>query len=478
MSEFALVCDQAIFTSVRSPTGEGYRIIAASKGLKPEERQAITRFSPSHEGLCPGLLDADSAQCVTPAVCFYELPKGRLCVSISTTAGAEHTGRGGQRVYTHVAVFDAKVFPQLGFNPFAVARAMIAAGLATPELKPPQVLPELTLTVGETAPPRGIRFASAVTSACRKHVLSCMLSSRSVVLDVSESWLETAELMLLGVPGPMRCKTSVATGLKFSAGRCQRLNVTQDDKNLARNRNAGQPIEFVEADHAAAADASGAWIAFVEKHWGKSEFSSVARRTSCAFADTSPAARERLGKLYALMDDVVAIETPRLLASASEYLQHVGESKDADIISEFLSAAGRELENRLRRQPWRESKSQWIPLLTLWRRDTTARKFVTPIVHSMLRAASGLDMLDACETANDWERSARGEGKFEAADGAAIDDLLSRCAAWADVASELDPQRLRRLCNLLAPVRANCPMVDRMKRRCDTLMADAMPIRG
>ena len=68
-----LACDQAIFTSIRTPMGEGYRIIAASRGLRPHEKQAITRSSPSHDSLCwtpaeeqniPGRL----------AAAFYKLP--------------------------------------------------------------------------------------------------------------------------------------------------------------------------------------------------------------------------------------------------------------------------------------------------------------------------------------------------------------------------------------------------------------------
>ena len=52
MSTAALNCDQAIFTSIRTPMGEGYRIIAASRGVRPEEKQLITRRSPSHGALC------------------------------------------------------------------------------------------------------------------------------------------------------------------------------------------------------------------------------------------------------------------------------------------------------------------------------------------------------------------------------------------------------------------------------------------
>ena len=65
-----LTCDQAIFTSIRGPMGEGYRIVAASRGLRPEEKQAITRLSPSHEALCwppgPGAFRSSTRCARTP----------------------------------------------------------------------------------------------------------------------------------------------------------------------------------------------------------------------------------------------------------------------------------------------------------------------------------------------------------------------------------------------------------------------------
>ena len=113
MAETTLTCDHAIFTSIRTPMGEGYRIVSASRGLRGDEKQAITRFSPSHEGLCIAekpTTDVAGAE----GVAFYPLPSGRLCVAASCRAGAEHTGRGGQRVYTYNVVFDTEDFSRCG----------------------------------------------------------------------------------------------------------------------------------------------------------------------------------------------------------------------------------------------------------------------------------------------------------------------------------------------------------------------------
>ena len=151
MSATKYTCDQAIFTSIRTPMGEGYRIIAASLGIRSDEKQTITRHSPSHEGLCLGQTDTTRSFGGAQGAAFYPLPSGRFCVALSCPAGAEHTGRGGQRVYTHNVVIRADDWSLLGYNPFNVLRAMAAAGLTTPQLTPPAVLPALGLSVETSA---------------------------------------------------------------------------------------------------------------------------------------------------------------------------------------------------------------------------------------------------------------------------------------------------------------------------------------
>ncbi len=127
MNRHSLYCDQAIFTSVRTAMGEGYRIIAASPGLRTDEKQAVTRNSPSHEGLCASQQTDAYDGWPIAAASIYKLTSGRLCVALSCSAGAEHTGRGGQRIYTHSVVFAAEEFAHCGFNAFHVLREMIVA---------------------------------------------------------------------------------------------------------------------------------------------------------------------------------------------------------------------------------------------------------------------------------------------------------------------------------------------------------------
>ncbi len=88
----AVTGDQAVFTSVRSPTGEGYRLVAASAGVRAEEKVEITRRSPSHDNLC-----GSGAGAV--GLSSYLLSSGRHCVGYVCHAGCEHTAGGHGQYY-------------------------------------------------------------------------------------------------------------------------------------------------------------------------------------------------------------------------------------------------------------------------------------------------------------------------------------------------------------------------------------------
>ena len=208
--------------------GEGYRIIAASRGLKPAEKQTITRLSPSHDALCrlpesptqrgvrgagSGFLACaprtagqtlsesagDRTDEIRMAAAFYVLPTGRLCAAYTCHAGAEHTGRGGQRVYTHNAIFNADEFALCGYNPCNVFRAMHAAGLTTPQLTPTQTLPEIQLRVEQGSPLQGF---DALTPDMMPFILQALLNEQCMIVNTIDGWLDSAEALLISLPGP------------------------------------------------------------------------------------------------------------------------------------------------------------------------------------------------------------------------------------------------------------------------------------
>jgi hypothetical protein len=444
-----LTCDQAIFTSIRSAMGEGYRIVAASRGLRPEEKQVITRLSPSHEALCwqPG----DEADGSRFAAAFFSLPTGRLCVAYSCYAGAEHTARGGQRVYTHNVVFAEQDFPSCAFNPFHVIRAMIAAGLTVPDLTPGTMLPEVRLPIDAGGPPSTASFAAALDSPHRRYALQGLFDERTLVVPLQTGWVEAAETLLLGVPGPMRTKVSLGAGLRYSVGRCHRLHVFCDEKGAARSRIVGQAVEYLDPMVALPDAPTSAWLAFVDRHWTRADDAALSRRTSRPFTDVAPAARERIGNLYNAIDAVPQTSIPDLLTLAVSHLDACSSGVEDDIRKELLAGIHQTLLRRLAIVRWADAQPFWPRLVALWRRKDAA--FAQPLIDATLRALMRENALVAAEAALDVA-SDLPPGLNQDQHTRLLGEVLDRLASHPP--SDADPDRLAALCTRWQSARPDC----------------------
>ncbi len=455
-----LQCDQAVFTSTRGPMGEGYRIVAASRGLRPEERQAITRLSPSHEALCwkPAEGEDDSTRY---AASFYPLPTGRLCVAFSCYAGAEHTARGGHRVYTHNVIFDEHDFPRCGFNPFQVVRAMVAAGLTIPQLVMGAVLSDIQLSIGTTNIPRISSFAASVDSPHRRYVLRRLLEKRAIIVPVQDHWLESTEALLMGVPGPMRSKISFGAGLRFSLGRRHRLHLFCDEKGAARTRITGQPVEYLDPIGMPPEDDASAWVAFVDRHWGRADCAGLARRTSRPFTDLTLAARERIGTLYNAIDAVASTSDLELLNLAADHIHTSASGVEDEIRMELVTKTQRTLQERLTNLHRHDAQPLWPRLVDFWRQSDAA--FAQPLLETALRSLLKENPLSAAEAALDVaadypivldrERHER-----------LIDEVIGRVVAHQP--KDEDPERLTNLCSRWRSVRPADPAIEKLAERC------------
>lgn len=445
MSAIQLACEQAIFTSIRTPTGEGYRIVAASAGLKPEEKQAITRNSPSHESLCS---PAESASEQTMGAAFYALPTGRLCLAFSCLAGAEHTGRGGFRVYTINVVFEREAFARCSYNAFHVLRAMAIAGLTQPMLKPPQVLPAVDLCVClETAPGAEPCFPDDFTTPYRTKVLEAALTGHDVLVEMPGSWIPAAEAIVLGLPGEARESVSFSAGLRFSTSRKHRLQLLREEKNLLRARGGTQRAELVEVGgEQRGAPTDGAWLQFVERHWAAGDFCTLSRRTSRSFGGAKLADLEEIGALYNLIDALDKMPTLRVLELVSAQIRGKQSGKHSDLCDEFLGRAQGGVNQRLARGELADWTQAWRPLLTIWRQSPEGTAFAMPVVRSLVLAWGARDALSAAESALDLTRDVPPGVHAKELDGL-IEHVLSRLAA---AAATLPGGQAERLSALLA----------------------------
>src|SRR5687767_10621746 len=87
--------EQAIFTSVKSSRLDGYQLAAASPGITPDVSKELTIWGPAHDSLWDTRRDARSVN-------FFPLASGDYCLSSTTIAGEEYSGRGGGRVYSQM----------------------------------------------------------------------------------------------------------------------------------------------------------------------------------------------------------------------------------------------------------------------------------------------------------------------------------------------------------------------------------------
>lgn len=407
MSDDSLHCEQAIFTSIRTPTGEGYRVVSASGGLRPEDKQLITRMSPSHDALCAEHSETDTE---VAGVSFYAMPREQVCVGISRFAGAEHTGRGGMRVYTYNLIFDARELACVGFNPFVIVRSAVAAGLTDPQLKPAPMLPEVDLPVGTTFENGLPRSDSRnglflLTGPWRIYALNRLLEGESILLNLPHGWLAAAETLLLGIPGPMRAGLSFSAGLKFSSGRTHRLALTKEDARATRSRLAGRPIEFF--DPTTAGDPpplSGEWLQFVEHHWSEGNFTQLAARTSQPFARCDYSARERLAEAFNAIDHGEALSNEEQLQRIESHLsltsaEQTPEVAEREIATELCDRARQRLMDRFARGTWSEIQSVWPHLCELWRRTDASCAFLQPLVEKGLAVAGAVHAAVAAEAA-------------------------------------------------------------------------------
>jgi hypothetical protein len=435
--------------------GEGYRIVAASRGVRPGEKQAITRTSPSHESLCWQPSEAEGG---AGAVAFYLLPTGRACVAYSCYAGSEHTGRGGHRVYTHSIIFDAQLLTGFGYNPFHILRSMLSAGLGTPQLTLQGVLEGLSLAVNVAFPADLAEgFAGALEPPHARQALASMFSERALIIPVRARWLEAAELLLLGLPGPLRIKTSFAAGLRFSLNRGHRVNVLVDEKNAAKARVVGHPVDYVALDVAPTTTKPAAWATFVERHWAPGKTDQLARRTELLANECGMEARERIAGSYNTIDSMATLPIGEVLRLALRHVSEQGAGTMERIRGELVSCARSELLKRLGGSPWKEVVCLWPDMARVWAAGDKAAEFVQPLAVLALRSALNEDAVIAAEAALDLAGERVRE--LDAELRAAIDEVLRRLVNQAQAKGPDAGGRLASICLRWRTARPTWPIV-------------------
>ena len=472
MSARTIQCDQAVFTSIRLPTGEGYRITATSRGLRPDIKQVITRHSPSQDALC-WLPDRSAGDGEAPqyAAAFYAVPDDRLCVAYSCYAGAEHTGRGGERVYTLNVIFRRADFGLCGYNPFTVLRAMIAARLTEPLLKTPPVLAPLELSIDERPGDASIPDSSpAFDPNWRAYLLHALVDDGQFVINLPEQWLAAAESFLLGIPGERRADVSFSAGLRYSVSRPHNLSFLSDEVGRAKARMTGRQEELIEPlEQEAPHVPESQWLSFVKRHWREGDLSMLGQRTSMAFSDTSHEGCERIAKMYNEMDGIRQRRTKSLITAAAAHLRSDNRNIETDIAAELVVATQDTLLKRFSSRTWDEIREVWPKLCAIQQQSTEGRLFAQPLIQRALEVAGKSHPITAAEAALGLAQPADAQTNG-GGNEVMIDKVLSRVADWARSASPRELERLVSTCKSWRIVRPRCRIVSELESLCEAMV--------
>lgn len=276
----SVCCDQAIFTSIRSATGQGYRLIAASTGVHPDEKVEITRRSASHGSLCETNTDPIG-------LASYRLNTGRHCITYCCHAGCEHTARGGQRVYSHMVLLDPASYRLFNSNPVCV-HAVLADVVTKngPLLKQPVRLEPLSLNIPSlTATPKERSYRGAFNWVLA--VAAQLLAGRRFIFVGAQNPLLLLRWALHWLPRDIRESVDVSSGLKFSPARGMQLVLLPKADAHLRSLIAGQGVELLGADVEPPAYpmAFDPWFRLLSRWWQEGRFTDLIRLTSNVCAD-------------------------------------------------------------------------------------------------------------------------------------------------------------------------------------------------
>jgi len=305
--------DQAIFTSIRTLMGEGYRIVAASAGLGVDEKMEIVRHSPSHGSLC------DPSPAGT-GLSSYRLTSGRHCVAHSHCAGQEHTARGGQRVYTTVAVLDQQAYRCFQYNPVRVWKVLSNSVTDLTLSSLPAALDELSLALDERQPSTSCTDAAeSINAECLGHALSVLLADEPLVIIGAENAMEMLQWVLLALPVSIRQSISATAGLKFSPSRRSKLVLIDrrdaEKTQLALKRYGIRWLD-AQAPPQQSVGRSERWVRLIQRLWRQGRRDEIVKLTERLSFDVQPA---QLDRIAAACEDLDLSDEDALAALAEGF---------------------------------------------------------------------------------------------------------------------------------------------------------------
>lgn len=251
--------EQAVFTSAKTDRAQGYQLLSRSPHLSEADARELSLWAPSHGSLL------EAGEAATSANCF-QLSSGSYCVSRTSQAGAEYSGRG-ELIYTQFLIVPPDIMARFANNPFAILRATSASGALCVRDNTPETLPPLQLA--GRAPVVDLSLVAQLArepgpAAMAAFLEQALASERLAIYSPTSPELLVAGLLNLL---PVECRTafSFSTGLKFSPLRDVRLSAMPADEAVWRSI-ARHGVTTLKIDHQTSpAETHKGWAAWIEE---------------------------------------------------------------------------------------------------------------------------------------------------------------------------------------------------------------------
>lgn len=246
--------EQAVFTSAETDRSSGYQVVATSPGVSDGDARALSLWGPSHGSMIDPSPEGVSFN-------FHPLPSGAFCVSRTTSAGWEYSGRGGARIYTQCLILSADELARFANNPFAVLRAAMAGGALEVHRDVPRQLEPLILS-GRSAAVDSTLLARLVSQPGPEWlatVVTAALGSELLAIAGSSATEHVIAGVINCLPPECRTEFSFSTGLTYSSRRSFRIVTAPNDpgerRRMTRQYHAtvldlsqSRPSEFAPID--------------------------------------------------------------------------------------------------------------------------------------------------------------------------------------------------------------------------------------
>jgi len=240
--------EQAIYTSAETNRMAGYQVVATSPGVCAEDLRDLAIWGPSHGSLLDAGPDSVSFN-------FHPLSSGAYCVSRTTLAGEEYSGRGHQ-VYTQCLIVPADELVRFANNPFAVLRAALAGGALEVHRRVPSRLEPMQLMghTGAIDTPLLSRLSHQPGTPWLASLVQAALSCPCLALAGSSEPEHLIAGLLNCLPPECRTRFSFSTGLNYSPRRPFRVVAVSDDKAQWRQMQHRYGATVLDLSHAPPAE--------------------------------------------------------------------------------------------------------------------------------------------------------------------------------------------------------------------------------